>query len=92
MSSEMGLILSGLSAGSMIGVLTTCQAYEPDWLVASVPDAVAALVAAGGTVITEPVEIPVGLIAVVADPFGNALVLVDLSKGRYGNSQTEAQA
>ena len=39
--------------------------------------------------ITEPVEIPVGRVAVVADPFGNALVLVDLSKGRYGDSQAE---
>jgi predicted enzyme related to lactoylglutathione lyase len=70
-------------------VLTTRQAYEPDWLVTSVPDAVAALVAAGGTVIAEPVEIPVGRVAVVADPFGNSLVLVDLSKGRYGEAQAE---
>ncbi|MFC8796667.1 VOC family protein [Promicromonospora sp. NPDC057138] len=70
-------------------VLTTRQAYEPDWLVASVPDAVATLVAAGGAVIAEPVEIPVGRVAVVADPFGNRLVLVDLSKGRYGSSQAE---
>ncbi|MEU4386356.1 VOC family protein [Promicromonospora sp. NPDC023805] len=71
-------------------VLTTRQAYEPDWLVTSVPDAVVALVAAGGSVITEPVEIPVGRVAVVADPFGNALVLVDLSKGRYGDVPTES--
>jgi predicted enzyme related to lactoylglutathione lyase len=71
-------------------VLTTRQAYEPDWLVTSVPDAVAALVAAGGSVITEPVEIPVGRVAVVADPFGNPLVLVDLTKGRYSDSSTEA--
>lgn len=70
-------------------VLTTRQAYEPDWLVTSVPDAVAALVTAGGAVIAEPVEIPVGRVAVVADPFGNSLVLVDLSKGRYGEAQTE---
>lgn len=71
-------------------VLTTRQAYEPDWLVASAPDAVAALLAAGGSVIAEPVEIPVGRVAVVADPFGNALVLVDLSKGRYGDVPTES--
>jgi hypothetical protein len=31
----------------------------------------------------DPFEIPVGCVAVVSDPFGNALVLVDLSKGRY---------
>jgi hypothetical protein len=28
-------------------------------------------------------DIPVGRVAVVADPFDNVLVLVDLSKGRY---------
>jgi len=40
-------------------------------------------VAAGGRVVSEPFDIPVGRIAVVADPFGNTLVLLDLSKGRY---------
>jgi catechol 2,3-dioxygenase-like lactoylglutathione lyase family enzyme len=33
--------------------------------------------------IAEPEDIPVGRVAVVADPFGNVLVLLDLSKGRY---------
>lgn len=64
-------------------VLTTELRYEPDWLVADVREAVAAVVAAGGRVIAEPAEIPVGQVAVVADPFGNTLVLVDLSKGVY---------
>jgi hypothetical protein len=32
---------------------------------------------------TGPFDIPVGRVAVVADPFGNTLVLLDLSKGRY---------
>ena len=32
---------------------------------------------------TRPFDIPVGHAAVVVDPFGNILVLVDLSKGRY---------
>lgn len=31
----------------------------------------------------EPVDIPVGRLAVVADPFGNALVVLDLSTGKY---------
>ncbi|MGP3962494.1 VOC family protein [Nonomuraea sp. 3N208] len=39
--------------------------------------------AAGGRMLAEPADIPVGRVAVVADPFGNPLVLVDLSKGRY---------
>ena len=33
--------------------------------------------------VTGPFDIPVGRAAVVADPFGNVLVLLDLSKGRY---------
>jgi predicted enzyme related to lactoylglutathione lyase len=64
-------------------VLTTEQRYEPDWLVESVDEAVAAVRAAGGRVVAAPVDIPVGRAAVVADPFGNELVLLDLSKGRY---------
>jgi len=64
-------------------VLTTQQSYEPDWLVTSADKAAAAVLAAGGRVVTEPFDIPVGRVAVVADPFGNILVLLDLSKGRY---------
>jgi predicted enzyme related to lactoylglutathione lyase len=64
-------------------VLTTRFGYEPNWLVASVPDAVARFLDAGGTVIAEPTGIPVGRVAVVLDPFGNALVLLDLSRGTY---------
>jgi predicted enzyme related to lactoylglutathione lyase len=69
-------------------VLTTQLSYEPDWLVASADDAAAAVRAAGGRVVTEPFDYPVGRIAVVADPFGNTLVLLDLSKGRYVTDAT----
>lgn len=31
--------------------------------------------------------IPVGRVAVVADPFDNVLVLIDLSKGRYATDE-----
>jgi predicted enzyme related to lactoylglutathione lyase len=64
-------------------VLTTELGYEPNWLVESVLDAVSRIVGGGGAVLVDPFEIPVGRVAVVSDPFGNALVLVDLSKGRY---------
>ena len=37
----------------------------------------------GGTVVVEPFDIPVGRIVVVADPFENVLVMLELSKGRY---------
>ena len=68
-------------------VLTTQQGYEVNWLVDSVPQAVAALVSGGGRVIVEEHAIPVGRLAVVADPFGNRLVLLDLSAGSYVTDQ-----
>jgi predicted enzyme related to lactoylglutathione lyase len=64
-------------------VLTLEQAYEPDWLVTSAAEAAQAVVRAGGWIVSGPSAIPVGSVAVVADPFGNVLVLVDLAKGRY---------
>ena len=69
-------------------VLTTHLPYAPNWLVASADDAAGAVAAAGGRVITEPFDIPVGRVAVVADPFENVLVLVDLSKGRYTTDES----
>ncbi len=56
---------------------------EPNMLVDSVADAVRRFVEAGGAVEIPPEDIPVGRVAVVHDPFGNRLVLLDLSKGRY---------
>jgi predicted enzyme related to lactoylglutathione lyase len=69
-------------------VLTTELDYEPDWLVESADAAAAAVLEAGGQVVVEPFDIPVGRVAVVADPFGNRLVLLDLSKGRYLTDDT----
>jgi predicted enzyme related to lactoylglutathione lyase len=73
-------------------VLALRQRLEPDWLVESVPDAVAAVVAGGGSVLSPVEELPVGRLAVVADPFGNPLVLVDLSKGRRPAPPTDGPA
>jgi predicted enzyme related to lactoylglutathione lyase len=64
-------------------VLTTEHGYEPNWLVTSADDAARDVHAAGGSILAPPFDIPVGRVAVVADPFGNVLVLMDLSKGRY---------
>ncbi len=64
-------------------VLSTSLGSAVNWLVASVPDAVNDLVSAGGIVVSTPTDIPVGRVAVVQDPFGNELVLLDLSKGLY---------
>jgi predicted enzyme related to lactoylglutathione lyase len=64
-------------------VLTTRQGYEPDWKVASA-DAVAGVFRShGGGVRLGPVDIPIGRLAVVEDPFGNSLVVLDSTKGAY---------
>ena len=64
-------------------VLTTRQRYEPNWLVDDVDEAIAVFQTAGGRLVAPAFDIPVGRVGVVADPFDNVLVLVDLSKGRY---------
>ena len=56
---------------------------EVDFLVDSADQAAADLVAAGGRMLVEPFGIPVGRVAVVADPFGNPLTILDLSRGHY---------
>jgi predicted enzyme related to lactoylglutathione lyase len=64
-------------------VLSTSLEYAPNWLVTSVEHAVQSIVMAGGAVLAEPTQIPVGRLAVVTDPFGNTLILLDLSSGYY---------
>lgn len=63
-------------------VLALETGAETDLLVESVEDAVAAITQAGGTLVSGPDDIAVGKVAVVKDPFGNQLTLVDLTKGR----------
>ena len=78
----------GLPNSATEVVLSTRQEYAPNWLVTSADEAVAAIRAAGGTVLTEPFDIPVGRLAVVQDPFGNRLVLLDLTKGYYTTDES----
>jgi lactoylglutathione lyase len=54
---------------------------ETDLTVEAVDRAVERFVAAGGRVIVSPFDIAVGRCAVVADPWGNQLVILDNSKG-----------
>ena len=56
---------------------------ETDFLVDSAEEAVRRVEALGGSVLSGPEDIPVGRVAMVADPFGNPLVLLDLSKGTF---------
>lgn len=50
-------------------------------LVRSVPAAVRQFVEAGGTLVIGPFDIAIGQCAEVADPWGNTLTLLDMSKG-----------
>jgi catechol 2,3-dioxygenase-like lactoylglutathione lyase family enzyme len=63
-------------------VLALDTGPETDLLVSSVEDAVARITEAGGTLEAGPDDIAVGKVAVVTDPFGNRLTLVDLTNGR----------
>jgi predicted enzyme related to lactoylglutathione lyase len=54
---------------------------ETDLLVDSVPEAIARFVEAGGRLLHGPFPIPIGRCAVVADPWGNTLVILDASAG-----------
>jgi predicted enzyme related to lactoylglutathione lyase len=69
--------------GSTELVLMTTLDFEVDLLVESVDQAVETIVEAGGSVDRAPFDIEVGRAAVVRDPFGNALTVLDLSKGHY---------
>jgi catechol 2,3-dioxygenase-like lactoylglutathione lyase family enzyme len=64
-------------------VLALREPYAPAWLVGSAGEAARAIEEAGGLVVDGPRAVPVGNLAVTVDPFGNRLVLVDLSTGRY---------
>ena len=54
---------------------------ETNLTVASADAAAEAIVAAGGRVVVRPFDIRIGRCAVVEDPWGNRLVLLDVSKG-----------
>jgi catechol 2,3-dioxygenase-like lactoylglutathione lyase family enzyme len=64
-------------------VLSTRAPYAPTWLVSSADEAAEAIGRAGGRVVSAPVDVPVGRLALVEDAFGNRLVLLDTSTGRY---------
>ena len=54
---------------------------EVDLLVHSADTATEAIVASGGRVVAAPFDIQIGRCTVVEDPWGNPLVLLDMSKG-----------
>ena len=64
-------------------VIQTERKAEPALLVASADGAAVRMIEAGGTVIVPPHDVPVGRVVVAEDPWGNRLVLLDLSKGTF---------
>ena len=54
---------------------------EVDLLVASAPESAAIVEQMGGRVVVAPFDIQIGKCTVVEDPWGNELVLLDMSKG-----------
>ena len=60
---------------------TEARPPATELLVSSVPAAVERFVSAGGAPQAGPFEIAIGQCAVVSDPWGNVLVLLDMSKG-----------
>jgi predicted enzyme related to lactoylglutathione lyase len=85
---EVGQAGLALQAQETELVLTTSAPYAPTWLVESVDSALDAIVNAGGRVKSGPSGVPVGRLAVVEDIFGNQLVLLDTSKGRYATDES----
>jgi catechol 2,3-dioxygenase-like lactoylglutathione lyase family enzyme len=65
-----------------IVLYTDGSAQEIDLLVTSADEAAAEFKLAGGTVVVPPFDIQIGRCAVVRDPWGNPLVLLDMSKGK----------
>ncbi len=61
---------------------------EVDITVGSADEAARQVVAAGDSVVAGPFDIRIGRCVVVADPWGNQLVLLDTSKGLL---QTDAE-
>lgn len=55
---------------------------EVDFLVQSADAAAVEFVKAGGAVVVPPFDIQIGRAVKVKDPWGNELVLLDMSKGR----------
>jgi predicted enzyme related to lactoylglutathione lyase len=80
---EVGQAGLALAAQETELVLTMTAPYAPTWLVSSVDSALDAIVMAGGRTVTSACDVPVGRLAVAEDAFGNHLVLLDTSRGRY---------
>lgn len=69
-----------VEAGEVV-LHTEDDPYEPNFLVESVEDAVRRFVDAGGTLLHGPFDIRIGQCAIVRDPWGNTITMLDMTKG-----------
>ena len=60
---------------------TADRPIETDFTVESVPDAIKVFTDAGGEVVVGPFDIAIGKCAVLRDPWGNRIVILDNSEG-----------
>jgi len=65
---------------------------EVDLLVDDAVRAATRFIAAGGTLVSGPSEIEIGRCAVAADPWGNKLVLLDMSRGPLPETRAETES
>ncbi len=86
--SETSAGLSLPESDAELVITTERPGRDTDFLVESVEEAAERFVSAGGEITEGPFEIAVGKCVVLLDPFGNPVVLLDLSKGRL---ETDAE-
>ncbi len=75
-----GLRMPGTDAEIVLQL--DCEQPEVNLLVDAVDEAAREFEAAGGKILVPPFDIQIGRCVVVGDPWDNALVLLDMSKGR----------
>jgi len=79
--SAVGLTMPETDAEIVLHTMDLPPDLTVHYLVDDVVSAVATYERAGCTVRTPPFDVPVGRCAVLEDPFGNAICVIDLSKG-----------
>ncbi|TME99344.1 MAG: hypothetical protein E6I52_15965 [Chloroflexi bacterium] len=75
-------------SASEIVVQTERPELEANLSVTSTDAAAARFVEAGGALIAPPFDIPIGRCAVMKDPWGNRLVMLDHSRGRLRTNRS----
>ena len=85
-ASSIGLAMSETDAEIVVHTMDLPPGWSVHYLVDDVPTSVAELVADGCAILEPPFEIPIGRCAVLTDPFGNALCILDTSKGERADN------